>query len=407
MKFLLRFFRFTTKPIPKKVLFSLMNAILICFLPKLTKILRYGPITVVGMLKSSSGLGQAARLTLNALKEQGYKINSFDISGLFVEEFLDVQLPSNGSFEQQGGVIIIKNNPVHLPLILFFLGRKRLRNKKIIAYSVWETASIPNQWVRPCKLVHEIWTPSDFSAEAFRSKIPNIPIRVVPYPLRMPLKNSFNRKHFGLPNGLIILSVADLGSGFNRKNIISTIEVFRTIYDKVKNVTMVLKLSGTKRYAKEKEEVNTLIADVPNILIIDQFLSVDEIQSLIKSSDIIVSLHRSEGFGLLMAEAMWHAKAIIATPWSANITFLPKNCACYVKYKLVEINDLQNMYRDKGVWAEPDIKDAAVKLLKLSNDKKLRNELGVNAKKHAMKFFTKEAFAKQTDDSLDKYAEKF
>lgn len=406
MKFLSRFFKFITRLVPREMFYGLANAILISFLPKPAKIIKSGAIAIVGMLRASSGLGQAARLTLNALIEQNYKINSFDVSNLFTDKFLDLQLPPQISSEQKGGIIIIQNNPVHLPVILFLLGRKRLRNKKIIAYSVWETESIPRNWVSPCKLVHEIWTPSDFAAEAFRSKIKNIPIRVVPHPLRIPTNADFNRKHFDLPSGIILLAIADLGSGFNRKNIIGTIEVFRKISNKVKNATMVLKLSGTKRFIKEKEEVDRLIAGLSNILIIDKFLSDDEMQGLIKLSDIIVSLHRSEGFGLLIAEAMWHGKAILATTWSANMTFLPKSCACYVKYKLVEINDSQNIYKDKGVWAEPDINDAAAKLLKLVNDKKLRSELGAKAKKHAMKFFTKEAFAKQTDESLRKYAEK-
>jgi glycosyltransferase involved in cell wall biosynthesis len=392
---------------PKNIFFNLINSILIFFLPNPEKLIKSGSITVVGMLRAASGTGQAIRLTMNALIEQGYKITSFDVSNLFVSNFLNLHLPLQISSKQEGGVLIIQNNPIHLPVILFLLGRKRLRNKKIIAYSVWETESIPDAWVRSCKLVHEIWTPSDFSAKAFRSKIKTIPIRVVPHPLRAPKKVTFNRKFFELPNGIIILIIADLRSGFNRKNIIGSLEVFRKISAKAKNATMVLKLSSVEVCIKEKEEIDKLISEIPNIIIIDKFLTVEEMQGLLNLSDIVVSLHRSEGFGLLMAEAMWHSKAILATPWSANMTFLPKDSACYVKYKLVEINDSQNIYKDKGVWAEPDIKDAAAKLLKLINDKKLRDTLGENAKKHAMKFFTKEAFAGQTDESLKKYAEKF
>lgn len=406
MKLLSQICNLTIKVFPK-VMRKLANTILMCILPKPSKLIKPGPITMVGMLKASAGLGQAARLTLSALIEQGYKIKSFDVSNLFTESFLNVQLPAQMSTKQKGGIIVIQNNPVHIPLILFLLGRKRLKNKKIIACCLWETESIPNHWVKPCNLVHEIWTASDFSAHAFRHKIKDIPVKVVPLPLRMPSDTSFNKEHFGLPKSVIILNIADLGSGFNRKNIVGAIEAFRKISNKVKNATMVLKLSGTKRFLEEKEEIDKLIFAVPNILVIDKFLSTDEMQGLINLSDIVVSLHRSEGFGLLMAEAMWHGKAILATPWSANMTFLPKNCACYVKYKLVDINDPQNIYKDKGVWAEPDINDAAAKLLKLVNDKNLRNELGKNAKEHAMKFFTKEAFAKETDESLKKYAEKY
>ena len=406
MKLLSQIYNLTIKVSPK-VMRKLANTILMYILPKPSKLIKPGPITMVGMLKASSGLGQAARLNLSALVEQGYKVKSFDVSNLFTESFLNIQLPAQMSTKQKGGVIIIQNNPVHIPLILFLLGRKRLKNKKIIACCLWETESIPNHWIKPCNLVHEIWTASDFSAQAFKKKVRNIPVKVVPLPLRMPSDTSLNREHFGLPNSVIILNIADLGSGFNRKNIVGAIEAFRKISNKVENATMVLKLSGTKRFLKEKEEIDQLIFDLPNIVVIDKFLSVDEMQGLINLSDIVVSLHRSEGFGLLMAEAMWHGKAILATPWSANMTFLPKNCACYVEYKLVEINDSQNIYKDKGVWAEPDINDAAMKLLKLVNDKKLRKELGANAKKHAMKFFTKEAFAKQIDESLKNYAEKY
>jgi glycosyltransferase involved in cell wall biosynthesis len=406
MRLLSKLFKLITEVISKDTVFSIVNTIFIFLLPKATKDIKPGLITMVGMLRTASGLGQAARLTMNALIEQNYKLTSFDISKLFVDQFLEIKLPSNAKSDQEGGIIIIQNNPIHIPLILFLLGRKNLRNKKIIAYSVWETESIPESWVSPCKLVNEIWAPSDFAAQAFKNKIKNIPIKVVPHPLRQPIKVNFNRKYFSVPNDkMVILSIADLGSGFDRKNIIGTIETFKKVSAKIEEVFLVLKLSGTKRFPIQKAKLDALIKDLPNVLVIDSFLSNEEIQGLIAVSDIITSLHRSEGFGLIMAGAMWHSKPILATPWSANLTFLPKNCACYVKYKLVNINDSQNIYKGNEVWADPDIEDAAEKLIKLIKDKDLRKKLGTNAKKHAMKFFTKEAFAKQTNASL-KYAQK-
>ena len=118
MKLLSQIYNLTIKVSPK-VMRKLANTILMYILPKPSKLIKPGPITMVGMLKASSGLGQAARLNLSALVEQGYKVKSFDVSNLFTESFLNIQLPAQMSTKQKGGVIIIQNNPVHIPLILF------------------------------------------------------------------------------------------------------------------------------------------------------------------------------------------------------------------------------------------------------------------------------------------------
>jgi len=103
-----------------------------------------------------------------------------------------------------------------------------------------------------------------------------------------------------------------------------------------------------------------------------------EMASLIVSADIVLSLHRSEGFGLLPAQAMVAGKAVVATGWSANLDFMAPGTGVLVDYTLVPVRDPQALYRG-GRWAEPDVADAAHKLAALVADPAERQALGARA----------------------------
>lgn len=396
MRFIAILFKLITKIIARDTIFAIVNLFLMLFLPKPSKHYKPGPVSVVGMLRSSSGLGNASRLTLNALEELNLNITTFDVSKLFTSKLLDINIPS-AMQENEGGYVIIHANPIHLLVILFLLGRKRLRGKKIIGYFLWETTKLPNNWVKPCKFVHEIWCPSEFVADAYRASVKHIPIYTVPHPLRKPEVVAKPRVN----SDTSILIIADLANGYERKNLINSIKVFLEVAAKESDVSLTLKISGAANYPNNYKSMIGLIDSHPNIKIIHNFLTDQEMQELIQSADIVMSLHRSEGFGLIMSQAMWLKKAILATGWSGNLTFLPADCACYVDYKLVDIVDPTGLYSGLGVWAEPDMKDAVVKLLRLVRDEDLRDSLGNKAYAYASNFFTKENFAKAISSSIN------
>ena len=93
----------------------------------------------------------------------------------------------------------------------------------------------------------------------------------------------------------------------------------------------------------------------------------------------MLSLHRAEGFGLVLAEAMLLGKPVIATGWSGNMGFMDAASAATVGYRLVPVEDARQVYRD-SYWAEPDVADAAAHLRRLADDAETRAAMGARGK---------------------------
>jgi glycosyltransferase involved in cell wall biosynthesis len=119
------------------------------------------------------------------------------------------------------------------------------------------------------------------------------------------------------------------------------------------------------------------------VRLVQSSLTTDEMASLIASVDIVVSLHRAEGFGLIAAEAMWLGRAIVATGWSGVMDFLDSETAELVDYQLVSVASTKQDIYSRGVWAEPLIADAAARLRHLIDDPQFRAARGILARARA------------------------
>jgi glycosyltransferase involved in cell wall biosynthesis len=114
-------------------------------------------------------------------------------------------------------------------------------------------------------------------------------------------------------------------------------------------------------------------------VILDSFLSKGEVNALISLADCYTSLHRSEGFGLPLAEAMYLKKPVIATAYSGNLDFMNVNNSFLVKYRLSEIKEDIGPYKAGSVWAEPDIEHAAALMRQVYEDRGLGLSIGRRA----------------------------
>ena len=86
-----------------------------------------------------------------------------------------------------------------------------------------------------------------------------------------------------------------------------------------------------------KKKIQNVLDGYTNVYLIEGTLNRDQVNSLTKCVDVVVSLHRAEGFGLVLAEAMLLGTPTIATNWSSNTEFMNKDVACMVDYKLITI----------------------------------------------------------------------
>jgi len=124
------------------------------------------------------------------------------------------------------------------------------------------------------------------------------------------------------------------------------------------------------------------MARAPNIRIDTRTLPPGDCHALTACADIVLSLHRGEGFGLVMAEAMLLGKPVIATGWSGNTDFMDTTNAALVPYRLAPARDDRSVYR--GLWAEPDVAEAASLLQTLADDPTARGALGKRARESAL-----------------------
>ena len=132
---------------------------------------------------------------------------------------------------------------------------------------------------------------------------------------------------------------------------------------------------------------------MPNVRIIDRNLPPHDLAALIRCADVLLSLHRSEGFGLFIAEAMWLGTAIVATGWSGVMDMLDPNNALLVKFSRVAVKPADYPSAPPGAqWADPDIGHAADCLRRLASDPDLRAQLRTKARARAERQFSLDRF---------------
>jgi glycosyltransferase involved in cell wall biosynthesis len=332
-------------------------------------------VILAGEMTRISGLGEAARL-LHA----GIAITGADRGALTLGL---LRRPEAAALPGEAAMILHVNAP-SIPLMLAGAPRNFLRGRRVIGFWNWELAALPPDWRAGTRYVHEVWTPSAFTKAALETMFPG-QVRLVPYPLAarpLPPANP-DRAALSLPKDAVITTViANLGASFARKNPLGAIAAHRIAFGDRPDRILVLKLAGGAEFPADLACIAAETA--PNIRLIDEVWPGSRIHDLIAASDILLSLHRAEGFGLVPAEAMLRGIPVIATGWSGNLQFMDAASAALVPYRLVPVDDARGDYVLPGaVWAEPDRAAAAGLLRALADDPARRADLGAAGRARA------------------------
>ena len=174
-----------------------------------------------------------------------------------------------------------------------------------------------------------------------------------------------------------------------RKNPHAVVDAFRHAFSPGEGPTLVLKsINGRERKPRQLEQLQAAVADRPDILVVDGYVSVAERDSFVAACDCFVSLHRSEGFGLTMAEAMSHGKPVIATGYSGNLEFMDDSTAYLVPYKLVPVPDDWWAYAPGALWAEPDVQAAAAAMREVFAGPERARAVGQRARSAILRRFS-------------------
>jgi glycosyltransferase involved in cell wall biosynthesis len=243
--------------------------------------------------------------------------------------------------------------------------------------------------------VDEVWCATSFVAQAVAAACGK-PVHKVPPPMEVPLARAYRRREFGLPEApFLFLFTFDYNSFVKRKNPEAVIAAFRDAFPRGRDdVGLVVKSVNGANQPARVAAMSARIGGDPRIVCLDRFLSRDESYGLTSVTDAYVSLHRAEGLGLGLGEAMALGKPAIATGYSGNLEFMREGNSLLVDYRLVPVAPGEYLVDDaRFEWAEPDVVSAARCMRLLADDPPMRERIALAGRETIATGFTREGTA--------------
>lgn len=359
-------------------------------------------VNVLGHFCFPSGLRVSVRSMSDAMETAGIlvarrDIRTYDVDDPYHVDFIDREI-------HDVTVIHAQSDP-------FFdqayeradVAERRSRTYRV-AYWYWELDTAPASWRESAQQVDELWTATGFVADALRG-VSDRPVHTLFPGVRLPHFTPRSRAYFGLPsreNGrFAFLFSFHMDSVMERKNPLGLIASFRLAFDKDEPVDLVIKTTSFGNYDTQLAELVEAAGDA-NVKILDRVLDAKDIVALTDSCDAYVSLHRSEGLGLTMAEAMLLGKPVVATRYSGNLDFMNDNNSLLVDCEVVPIQGTVPPYTVPGArWAEPSVTHAAELMRRVFDDVPFRETLGRQAKLSAEHDLSIEAAGRRFAERVD------
>lgn len=322
-------------------------------------------VNVFGFIGGEFGLGEAVRLIIKALKKAEIPTSLINYDIETNHRHSDTTF-ANLNSEVIYPINLVLMGPYEAKRIFFHYPEDFFTNTYNIFYLNWESEYISEEYVNNLELYNEIWVPSQYCKDIL-AKYSKIPIHIIPYPIEIAVDNKPDEEaeQFYNKNSFNFLFMFDYNSTIERKNTINLIDAFEKAFGKNdESVSLNIKTSKSTRFSKEKALLESHIKDFKNIKIYEKIYDVQTLYKIIKGCDAYISLHRSEGFGLTMAEAMYFGKPVIATNYSGNLQFMNDSNSFLVDYKLTKTDSNLDSYDHNTVWSEPNT-DHAAEFLKL------------------------------------------
>jgi len=332
-------------------------------------------VLFIGYLEAALGLGESLRGLVGsvATTDLPFRLLPFRIGvesrliGGFMEDRYD--------FTHSHQVNVIEMSADQVPGMFREIGRWKTCRSYNILRTYWELPAAPAEWAPMLKGIHEIWAPNQFVGSAFRG-IFNGPINIVPPCVEVGTNEEFGRILFGMERARFYFTFSfDYFSWPARKNPLGVVRAFQAAFpDPTEDVGLVIKsMGGSYHFLEIKSAILEAAQSDPRIKVIDQTFSRDEILSLMRQSDCYVSLHRSEGFGLGLAEAMAFGKPVIATDYSGSTDFLSDYTGFPIPFTPRPVQPGEYIFSAGQSWAEPSVAAAAAAMRKVFHNPQERD----------------------------------
>lgn len=317
-------------------------------------------VNVIGYLNAESGVGEAARSVISLLDEVGIPVwpVSLEAPGI----------PNRHSFRVPGGTpdlpfrsSLVCVNADMLPQLGPSLARIGLAQTDVTGLWWWETETFPKSLEPAFAWVDRVVAGTTFVRDAIALS-GQVPVESFPLPVGVGSVARQQPAGVDWPEGFVFLFSFDYASVYRRKNPAGLVAAYTAAFRPQDGSALVIKTINADRYPVHHAELVRAAEGRSDIRIMDCFLGEEDRNWLTAACDCYVSLHRSEGFGLTMAEAMYLGKPVIATGYSGNLDFMSPENSLLVDYALSAIGPGAAPYDPNGAWAEPDLEDAAAKM---------------------------------------------
>ena len=341
-------------------------------------------IIVSGFFNEALGIGRAAQLTAEALIHHGFDVIREDLRpfdrGLLTRP--------HAQFVEHAPTWLIVGNPPEAQIALYTHDPAQWREMYRIGLWHWESDEAPASWAKMTRWFHEVWFSSTFSAEAMAKALRRAGLsselgKLRVHPLPVPSPGPRPARNAEQP--VRALAMFDPRSDFDRKNPQGAIDAWLTAFPTAGPGRLIIKSLAQAAHHPRFLALKAQVDHRPDIELRAETLTRYDTQALIASCDILISLHRGEGFGLPLAEAMALGLTVIATGWSGNMQFMNEQNSWPVPFRLVAANTQYN--GPQARWAEPDIEAAARCLRKAIEEEAVRAHLGRQARSDITRLF--------------------
>ena len=332
-------------------------------------------VNVAGYFRAELGVGETARQVVAALERADMPVATVGLSASASRQEHEYE---TDAVRPTFPVNLICVNADMLPTFAERAGPGFFFDRYTIGLWWWETSEFPERFSRAFEPVDEVWVGSHFVADAISAVSP-VPVVKMTMPVSMPEIEEFDRGDLGLPEGFVFLFVFDYHSVFARKNPLGLVEAFGQAFPEGSGASLVLKSINSEHYPGEHGRLMEAAKGHRDIHVIDRYVTAAEKNAMFAGCDCYVSLHRSEGFGNTLAEAMYLGKPVIATGYSGNMEFMTPQNSYPIDYTLRPIGDDAGPYPATGEWAEPDVGHASSLMRHVFENRGEASERGLRA----------------------------
>ena len=366
------------------------------------------PVSLVGHPLAGIGRGEDLRCCYRAFKTVGVNPTLVDVYGGGGDRELEVEFRADLAHETAGGVDIFCINGDEVEPVLSTLGARRVPARYSIVIPQWELSQYPAPWARQLERFDEVWAPSAFIRDTLAPVLANT-VSHIPGSTGVRLGRFIGRRTFGIPeSAYAFLFAFDLRSYQERKNPMAVVDAYAEVIRArpASEVVLVVKVAGRAARPDAAEALRQRLRErtanlgLGRVVVLERDLTDTETKNLVRCCDCFVSLHRSEGFGRFLAEAMLLGRPVIGTAYSGNMDFMTSDVSCLIDYRLTPVGPDEYPFWEGQVWADANVDKAVREMIRLLDDPAWGREIGARASRHIRTNFSYRAVGLQYVDRL-------